>query len=80
MPWDLLKEINEAWWRWQRHEEEPVESRQGAIVITDYEVRAVRALYALGDRTQASLGAMFGVHQTTVSDIVNRKRRYADIT
>ncbi len=41
--------------------------------------RGIRAMYRRGN-TQWALGATFGVTDGTISKIVNRKERYADIT
>jgi len=40
-------------------------------VLTEAEVRAIRARYAGGDVTQAALAEEYGVHYSTVSRIVN---------
>lgn len=43
--------------------------------LSDAEVDAIRARYAAGGITQTALADEFGVHQTTISLIVNRRMR-----
>lgn len=42
--------------------------------LTEDDARRIRQLYASGARTQRSLAAEFGIAQSIVSDIVNRRR------
>jgi hypothetical protein len=46
---------------------------QGQAKLTEEDVHAIRARYALGDISQRDLAAIFGVSQTLVRLIVNRK-------
>lgn len=41
--------------------------------ITEMDVHDIRALYSTGNYTQAQVGAMFGIKQPQVSEIVNKK-------
>lgn len=42
--------------------------------LTDGQVREIREVYARGGRTQTGIAEQFGIDQTTVSDIVTRRR------
>lgn len=45
---------------------------QGHSLLTTSQVRSIRERYGLGER-QVAIAAAYGVHQTTVSDIVRHK-------
>lgn len=45
----------------------------GMAKLTDEAVREIRRRYATGRITQEELGAEFGVNQTKISDVVNRR-------
>lgn len=47
--------------------------RSGAAKLNNGSVSAIRCLYALGVGTQTYLASLFGIHNSTVSVIVNRK-------
>ena len=48
--------------------------KTGSRKLSPDQVLSIRRLYATGNYTQKQLAADFGIHQTHVSDIVNRKR------
>ena len=48
-------------------------SRVGVSKLSDPEIPVIRALYALGLKTQAQLGKDFGVTQTMIGRIVRRQ-------
>jgi len=45
----------------------------GNAKLTRHRVKRIRKMNAVGKHTQAEIGRIFGVSQTTISDIVNRK-------
>jgi len=47
--------------------------KHGRAKLNDDSVREIRRLYALGNITYKQLGIQFGVHQTTLSDIIRNK-------
>jgi hypothetical protein len=47
----------------------------GRCKLMAAEVAVIRALYSAGERRQRVLSMAFGVHQSTISDIVNMKSR-----
>ncbi len=50
-----------------------LEDRGYLTKIQDWQTTAIRALYATGDWTQGELAGVFRVHQSLISDIINRK-------
>lgn len=50
--------------------DEQVGSAHANAKVTDEQVRAIRERYAAGGISQQALGALFGVHQGTISKIV----------
>ena len=47
--------------------------KHGRSKLTENQVLEIRRLYATGDYYQKALGKIFGVDQTVIGDIVNRK-------
>ncbi len=50
-----------------------LESRGYLTKLQEWQVIAIRALYATGDWVQWKLAEVFGVHQSLISDTINRK-------
>lgn len=51
----------------------PTGEAQGLSKLTADKVRQIRKYYAIGDTTLHKLAAMFGVHYSTISDVVRGK-------
>ena len=47
--------------------------RNGQAKLDDLKVREIRGMYATGGITQVKLAKFFGVHVSTICDVVNRK-------
>lgn len=45
----------------------------GRSKVTEADVLAIRAIYAIGGTTQRELGERFGLHNSVISKIINRK-------
>lgn len=52
--------------------------RSGKAILTESQVREIRARHAAGDGTPASLGAEYGVARETVYHVI-RRRRWAHV-
>lgn len=62
----------DAHWTRTRRDAVPKGSACGAARVTENDVQAIRWMYSMG-MTQEQLASVFGVVQTTIGDIVNRK-------
>ncbi|AEW47706.1 putative HNH endonuclease 1 [Bacillus phage BCU4] len=49
-------------------------SDNGSSILTEDQVKLIRSTYSTGSYTQREVGKMFNIDQSTVCDIVNKKR------
>lgn len=76
LSWKTAQENEADKWR---HGTAPAGERNPAAKLTDDQATAIRAKYAAGMVTQVDLAAEYGVHQTTISDVITGRHGWGHL-